>query len=46
MYSLAVRFCRFWFKRLKVKALYNQLVFASPLALSFIHFKRSEVYDV
>lgn len=34
------------FKRLKVKALYNQLVFASPLALSFIHFKRSEVYDV
>ena len=34
------------FKRLKVKTLYNQLVFASPLALSFIHFKRSEVYDV
>ena len=34
------------FKRLKVKTLYNQLVFATPLALSFIHFKRSEVYDV
>jgi hypothetical protein len=33
------------FKRLKVKTLYNQLVFASPLALSFIHFKGSEVYD-
>ena len=34
------------FKRLKVKTLYNQLVFASPLALSFIRFRRSEVYDV
>ena len=34
------------FKRLKVKTLYNQLVFATPLALSFIQFKRSEVYDV
>ena len=34
------------FKRLKVKALYNQLVFASPLALSFIRFKSSEVFDV
>ena len=34
------------FKRLKVKALYNQLVFASPLALSFIRFKGSEVFDV
>ena len=34
------------FKRLKVKTLYNQLVFATPLALSFIRFKRSEVYDV
>ena len=34
------------FKRLKVKTLYNQLVFASPLALSFILFKGSEVYDV
>lgn len=33
------------FKRLKVKALFNQLVFASPLALSFIRFKGSEVYD-
>ena len=34
------------FKRLKVKKLYNQLVFASTLALSFIRFRRSEVYDV
>ena len=34
------------FKRLKVKTLYNQLVFASPLALSFIRFKRSEAHDV
>ena len=34
------------FKRLKAKTLYNQLVFASPLALSFIRFKRSEAYDV
>ena len=33
------------FKRLKVKTLYNQLVFASPLALSFIRFRGSEVYD-
>ena len=33
------------FKRLKVKKLYNQLVFASPLALSFIRFRKSEVYD-
>ena len=33
------------FKRLKVKTLYNQLVFATPLALSFIRFKGSEVYD-
>ena len=32
------------FKRLKVKTLYNQLVFASSLALSFIRFKKSEVY--
>ena len=24
----------------------RELVFATPLALSFIHFKRSEVYDV
>lgn len=32
------------FKRLKVKTLYNQLVFASTLALSFIRFKKSEVY--
>ena len=34
------------FKRLKVKKLYNQLVFASTLALSFIRFRRSEVYYV
>ena len=34
------------FKRLKIKKLYNQLVFASTLALSFIRFRRSEVYDV
>jgi len=34
------------FKRLKAKSLYNQLVFASPLALSFIRFKGSEVFDV
>ena len=34
------------FKRLKVKKLYNQLVFASALSLSFIRFKGSEVYDV
>ena len=34
------------FKRLKVKKLYNQLVFASTLALSFIRFRGSEVYDV
>ncbi len=34
------------FKRLKVKKLYNQLVFASALALSFIRFRRSEVHDV
>lgn len=33
------------FKRLKVKTLYNQLVFASPLALSFIQFRGSEKYD-
>lgn len=33
------------FKRLKVKTLYNQLVFASPLALSFIRFKGSEVFN-
>ena len=33
------------FKRLEVKTLYNQLVFASSLALSFIRFKRSEVYN-
>lgn len=32
------------FKRLKVKTLYNQLVFASTLALSFIRFRKSEVY--
>ena len=31
------------FKRLKVKTLYNQLVFATPLALSFIRFRESEV---
>lgn len=29
-------------KRLKVKELYNQLVFATPKALSFIHFVKSE----
>lgn len=34
------------FKRLKVKKLYNQLVFATPLALSFIRYKRSEAFDV
>ena len=34
------------FKRLKVKKLYNQLVFASALSLSFVRFKGSEVYDV
>ena len=34
------------FKRLKVKTLYNQLVFATPLALSFIRFTRSEVFGV
>ncbi len=34
------------FKRLKVKELYNQLVFATPLALSFIRFRESEVFDV
>ena len=33
------------FKRLKVKTLYNQLVFSSPLALSFIRFRESEVHD-
>lgn len=32
-------------KRLKVKTLYNQLVFASPLALSYIRFMGSEVHD-
>lgn len=32
-------------KRLKVKVLYNQLVFASPLALSFLRFVGSEVCD-
>jgi len=31
------------FKRLKVKTLYNQLVFASPLALSFLRYRKSEV---
>lgn len=34
------------FERLKVKTLYNQLVFATPLALSFIRFTRSEVFGV
>jgi len=34
------------FNRLKVKKLYNQLVFATPLALSFIRFRGSEVFDV
>ena len=34
------------FERLKVKTLYNQLVFATPLALSFICFTRSEVFGV
>ena len=34
------------FKRLKVKTLYNQLVFATPLALSFIRFVRLEVFGV
>ena len=34
------------FTRLKVKELYNQLVFATPLALSFIRFRESEVFDV
>ena len=29
--------------RLKVKQLYNQLVFVTPKALKFIRFKRSEV---
>ena len=29
--------------RLKVKQLYNQLVFVTPMALKFIRFKRSEV---
>lgn len=32
------------FKRLKVKTLYNQLVFASPLALSFLRYRKSEVF--
>ena len=30
-------------KRLKIKQLYNQLVFATPKALSFLRFVRSEV---
>lgn len=34
------------FERLKVKTLYNQLVFATPLALSFIRFVRLEVFGV
>ena len=32
------------FKRLKVKTLYNQLVFASPLALSFLRYRKTEVF--
>ena len=32
------------FKRLKVKTLYNQLVFASTLALSFLRYRKSEVF--
>ena len=32
------------FKRLKVKTLYNQLVFASALALSFLRYRKSEVF--
>lgn len=34
------------FKRLKVKTLYDQLVFATAKALSFLRFTRSEVFDV
>ena len=32
------------FARLKVKTLYNQLVFASPKALSFLRYRKAEVF--
>ncbi len=31
-------------RMLKVKTLYNQLVFASTLALSFLRYRKSEVF--